>query len=469
MMSRSFRAIATVLGFTLVVVAQPSRAADADVERQMREMQTRMQQMEDKLQAASDELDSANQRVDEQAQLIEKAGLRNTRGSSNGLPGFLGEITIGGWVQASYLYSINDPNDSDFDDGLGPDPGDGGLGGTLSGANGALYPYTPDHNSFALDQVWFEIERPVSEEHRAGFRFEPVYGKTAAMIGGPSNRRDGIRDDTALYIFSGYVQYLAPIGDGLTFKMGKFGTPIGNEYAQAIYNWNITHGNVFQLLEPLDHIGITAEYEFGDSGFDAMVGGVNGFFPDDPDRNDAKSVIGHVGWSNDTISFGVNGIYGSENQGHDGGESGVVNGVLNVELSDRLAFWINGDYAWLQESDQAAWGVASAIRFGITDRTGIALRGEYVADVDDYLGFAGFDDETGAITGFNGVEIWSATATIDHLLTDNLKVRAEVRYDTINKDDTDNAEFFEDSNELDDDQVVVGADVIYNFNKFGGE
>ena len=46
-------------------------------------------------------------------------------------------------------------------------------------------------------------------------------------------------------IEQGYVQYLAPIGDGLTLKAGKFSTPIGYEVAGTIYNQNITRGNVW--------------------------------------------------------------------------------------------------------------------------------------------------------------------------------------------------------------------------------
>jgi hypothetical protein len=477
---------------TLAFSPSLAMAGDADVERQIQEMQQRMQQMEDKLQATTDQLESANQRVEEQSQLIEQSGLAETRGSSSGLPGFLGEITVGGWVAASYFYNVNDPNDADRCDGLGPNDecfffedednllleGEGGLGGTNSGLNGRFYPLHPDHNSFALDQVWWEVERPIDEEHRAGFRLDTVYGKTGSLLnaGGPSNRRDGYRDDTSFYLHQGYVQYMAPIGDGLTFKAGKFATPIGVEVGQTVYNWNITRGNVWNLLEPIDHIGVTAGYALGDTGLDFMVGGVNGFYADDPDRNDAKSVIGHIGWANDMVSFGVNGIYGGEQQGNDGNETGVVNGLLKINPSDRLGFWINGDYAWRQESDDAAWGVAAAGRFGITERTGIALRGEYVADVDGYLGF--FGETFGGVDvdnqGFNviaptGIEVWGITATVDHLLTDHLMIRAEARYDNIDKDDTDNDEFFQDSNDLDNDQIVVGAEIIYNFNKFGGE
>jgi len=516
----------TAAGAALAMLAfSPSlaMAADADVERQINEMQQRMQQMEDKLQATTDQLDSANQRVDEQSKLIEQSGLVETRGSSSGLPGFLGEITVGGWVAASYFYNVNDPQDADRCDGLGPDfscddpnvffdeetgtflvfddngdpltgggpfvfnntgnnafaEGAGGLGGTNQGMNGRFYPLHPDHNSFSLDQVWWEIERPIDEENRAGFRLDTVYGKTGALLngGGPSNRRDGIRDDTAFYLHQGYVQYMAPVGDGLTFKAGKLATPLGVEVAQTVYNWNITRGNVWNLLEPIDHIGVTAGYALGDTGLDFMFGGVNGFLPDDPDRNDQKSVIGHIGWANDTITAAVNGIYGSETQGNDGNESGVVNGLLKINATDRLGFWINGDYAWLQDSDSAAWGVAAAGRFGITERTGISLRGEYVADVDGYLGFqglsfAGVTPTNGEVEAlfFTGIEVWGITATIDHLLTDHLMIRAEARYDNIDKDSTDNEDFFQDSvGNFDNDQIVVGAEVIYNFNKFGGE
>jgi len=439
-------------------------AADADVERQLNEMQGRMQQMEDKLQATSDQLESANQRVDEQSQVIENAGLAETRGTGNGLPGFLGQIKVGGWVAASYFYNTNDPNDADL----------GGLGGDNAGINGRFYPFHPDHNSFALDQVWWEIEREINEDNRGGFRFDTAYGKTAALLGGPNNRSN--RDDSAFYISQGYVQYLAPVGDGVTFKLGKFNTLIGTEVAQSPYNWNITRGSVYNLLEPIDHIGILAQYGFGDTGFDVAIGGVNGFSTDDPDRNDAKSIIGHLGYANDMLTVGVNGIWGGDFTAFDGDEHGVINGLVKLNVSDRLAFWINGDYAWFDADENPdAWGIAAAGRFGITDRTGIALRGEYVADSSQALFFGGElqPDDTFPFRSGAGINTWGITATLDHLLTDNLMVRGEVRYDRIDKDNGSNDEFFHNSSnsgfELAPDQVVLGVEAIYNFNKFGGE
>jgi len=464
----AFAALAT-LAFSPSLAA----AADTDVQQQLQQMQNRMQQMEDKLQATSDQLDSANDRVDEQSQLIEQSGLAETRGASSGLPGFLGQITVGGWVASSYFWNINHPSQTDFN----------GTGETNQGYNGSFYPLHPDHNSFALDQVWFEVERPIDEENRAGFRLDTVYGKTGALLngGGPNNRYSN-RDDSSIYIEQGYVQYLAPIGDGVTFKAGKFSTPIGYEVAGTIYNQNITRGNVWNLLEPIDHIGVTAGYTFGDSGFDAMFGGVNGFTPNDPDNNSGKSVIGHLGWANETLSVGVNGIYGPENTASNSNDRTVLNGVVKFNPTDRLALFVNGDYATAANQGNAkAWGVSTGGRFGITDRTGISLRGEYVADNGNYLNFSSFPNsdssDFGEGTVPTDVKIFGITTTVDHLLTDQLMIRGEVRWDNIrHSDNTSNGEFFHagiDNNQSDlglsSNQVTLGAEVVYNFNKFGGE
>ena len=118
-----------------LLVAAPLRvtAAETDVERQIREMQQRMQKVDDQIQAASDQLESANQRVDEQSQLIEQSGLAETRGATNGMPGFLGQIKIGGNVQASYIWNLNHPTDQNRDD-LAGHLGNGIRGQALVGA-----------------------------------------------------------------------------------------------------------------------------------------------------------------------------------------------------------------------------------------------------------------------------------------------------------------------------------------------
>ncbi len=460
------RWIVSCAGLAALLFAAPSlaTAASAEVERQIRDTQARMQQLDDAIRAAGDQLDSANQRLDEQSALIEGSGLTETRGASSGLPGFLGQIAVGGSVQASYFWNVN-----------GPTAGrNGGMDGTNAGLNGAFYPLHTDANSFAFQAAWIDLEREIDEENRAGFRLEVAYGLTAELLGGIGNRE--IRDDSGFYVFDGYVQYLAPIGDGLTFKVGRFGTTIGSEYANDALNWNITQGSVYNLLEPLDHIGVTAEYTFGDSGFDAKLGAVNGYFANDPDNNESKSLLGHVGWENDLLSIALNGIWGNEQTASSENSSGVANLLFTIDPTERLSFWVNADYDWIDlPGNPHAWGVAAAGRFAFTDRTSLALRAEYATDDDNFFGFVGFDPD-GDIPGPDGstlaatdIRVWGVTATLDHLLTDNLKIRGEVRYDDISKKDTHDGEFFENSSGFSDNQVVIGAEVIYNFNAWGSD
>ncbi|MCL4686355.1 outer membrane beta-barrel protein, partial [Myxococcota bacterium] len=222
---------AALTAFAMLGLA-PSFAMAGEVEVQLQQMQQRLQQMEDKLQATNDQLGAANQRVDEQSELIEGAGLTDTRGASSGLGCLVCDWTIGGWVAASYNYNLNDPQDGwvsnpDYDPGRpeGPDnrPYIDGLGGTNLGSGLFYDPLHPDHNTFSLDQVWFEIEKEVSEESRAGFRTDFVYGKTAKYLNGGGPFNASINDDTALYVYQAYVQYAPPIGpEGTVMKAGKF-------------------------------------------------------------------------------------------------------------------------------------------------------------------------------------------------------------------------------------------------------
>src|SRR5215831_9822663 len=192
-----------------------SAKADDDTQVQLKAMQDRMQAMEDQLQAA-------NKRVDEQQDLIQRSGLTETRGATSGLPGFLGSIDIGGWVAASYFYNVNDPNDHNNPDGglTNTNIGFSGQHGPANNDNAnapTFYPLHPDHNSFSVDQLWFSMERKISEENRAGFRADILYGTAAALLPGSEDNgnREGHDSTTSFYVQQAYIQYLAPIGSGI--------------------------------------------------------------------------------------------------------------------------------------------------------------------------------------------------------------------------------------------------------------
>jgi len=244
MRSKLFIVATVVAG---LVLASQMAAADP-VQEQLRLMEQRMSEMEDRLQATSEELRSAKAVVDQQQGLLSDAGLveEGDTGIRSGVGNFLEMVDISGVIAASYNHRIVDAgNNSD-----------------LAGGN-FLFRH-PDADTFALDQFWMVMDKPVNEESRGGFHIEYVAGQTGLAHGGNNTDEP--------YLYSGYVSYLAPIGDGVQIDVGRLATPLGAEVEQTNGNFFVTQGNVF-ALQPVTHTGIqfstavTDEHECGQGVF----------------------------------------------------------------------------------------------------------------------------------------------------------------------------------------------------------
>ncbi len=419
--------------------------AEDDVAAQLRAMQDRMGQLEDRLESTSDQLSAANEQLTAQQSLIERVELDQQ--TSAGLAQFLDTLEIGGWVSASYLYNFNDPD-----------------GRALGGANtgGFAYPFKPDANSFSLDQFWLWMERSVNEENRAGFRVDLAYGKDAGLLSGDFGAGDGFSgNDFELY--QAYIQYLAPVGEGVTIQAGKFATLIGAEVVQAPDNFNITRGHVYNLFQPITHTGVLASSSV--AGLDVSLGFVNetrSFPANDVDRNKNKAFLWSIGGGGDQFSWSVNGIHGDSDSGTgadtpSGDKETIIDVILSYSPTEQFTTYINADYIETENSrggDVDGFGVAWAGRYAVTERTGIALRAEYV-DLDNFFG------------GNSDLEVWGLTSTLDYKLTEDLMVRGEVRYDQIQ----DGGNLFVDDDSFgvgaadfdQDSQFTAGVEVIYTF------
>lgn len=432
-------------------------ASAEDVEAQLRAMQERMAEMEARLEANQDELAVAKQRLEEQDQVIQSADLAGASASS-GVASFLETIEIDGWVSGSYWYNFENPD-----------------GDSLNGFNRGnvlANPFNPDPNSFALDQVWFGIERPVSEENRAGFRTDIVFGKTAGLLSGDFGAGDGLSGND-LEVYQGYVQYLAPLGEGTTFKFGKFATLIGAEVVQAPLNFNISRGQVYNLFQPITHSGILASSSL--AGVDVSLGVVNetrSFPAADIDLNNDKAVLFALGQTHETWKWSFAGTHGSADSGSlndqpAGDKETILDVILGWTPNEKFSAYLNAD--WIQtevtrvpnalpppptnvevNQEVEGYGVALAGRYAFTEATGLALRGEYVS-LDDFF-----------LPG--DLRLWTLTTTVDHKLTEQLTLRGEVRYDKIDDASPTDEQFFDSSLALDeDDQVLAGVEVIYSF------
>jgi hypothetical protein len=387
-----------------LVLASQMAAADP-VQEQLRLMEQRMAEMEDRLQATSEELRTAKAVVDEQQGLLSDAGLvdESDSGIRSGVSNFIEMIDVSGVVAASYNHRVVDSDNN----------------GDL--VNGNLLFRHPDADTFAFDQFWITMDKPVNEESRGGFHVEFVAGQTGDVWGGSANEP---------YLFTGYVSYLAPIGDGVQIDGGRLATPLGAEVLQTNGNFNITQGNLWSL-QPVTHTGVAFSTPITDE-VSATFGIVNEVYSDTFESTTTdKAYYGQVAYAGDSYGVNVGFITGSDSSGVGGPGCGgadcsvtIVDVVLTADPTDDLSMWFNFDYInnagndYTTGANGQAWGVAGAGRYAVTEKTGLSTRVEYVTLDEDFAG--GTPDD---------VEIVSLTGTVDHSLTDNLVVRGEVRWD----------------------------------------
>jgi hypothetical protein len=247
---------------------------------------------------------------------------------------------------------------------------------------------------------------------------------------------------------------------------------VGAEVPQATANFNITAGNVYNILQPIDHVGVIFSSDIGDTGFSWQLGAVNDGFNGvvgtaDPDRNEAKSVLFQLAWANETFSIANSLIWGPGNAYDDNHPSGLYDLVVTWDPTERISTWLNFDYAWADLAGSSAgshgWGLAMAGRFAVTERFGLATRFEVVrTDNDGAWANGNVANPPFSAATPNNATIYSITGTADYSLTNNLVVRTEVRYDNITKDFNDN-EFFDQGGDFRPDQTTAGVQLVYEF------
>jgi hypothetical protein len=418
------RIILSVL--TLLCFALPAAAEDDDeVAAQLAAMQAHMTQLEQKLVAATDQLAAAEQRIAAQEALAPTEAVD----ASSGLAPFLDTIDVSGFVSATYFWNFNDPDGSD-----------------QFGANAPVDLLHPDANSFSLDQLWLTISRDVSPEQRAGFKAEFVYGKTASILSG-DNVDGSAGNDFDLY--QGYVTYLAPLGAGVTIQAGKFATLIGAEVASSRDNWNVTRGNVYNYLQPINHTGVIASTPIGPvTATFGVVDETRAFPATNADPNHNKALLFGASAAGETFAGSFAGTYGRSPFGSSADDKELIlDFIFRMTPSEKIAAYVNADYVSFEDSastDVDGYGIAAAARFALGERAGIAGRLEYLS----------LDPDSGG-----ALSIFGITGTLDYALTDALTMRGELRYD----DATDGGPIYVGDGGLEGDQVTAGLELLYGF------
>jgi len=458
--------LGAAVGAGLWLAPQLATAADPEVEEQLRRMNERLNQLEQRLEVTTDELVEAQRTVDEQQEVIERAGLAEEQeDSKSALSAFLEQTEFSGWVAASYNYNFRD-NDND------------GNVGQNGGANGTHLPFHQDANTFALNQLWFTLDKDVDEESRAGFHVDLLFGQDAEVLGGSGGsifRAANSGGNDGVELFTAYASYLAPVLDGIRFDAGELPTLIGAEVVQTTHNFNITRGLLWSF-QPVTHTGVISSTRF-DNGFGMALGFVNDGYTDiNRDNDNDKGITAQLSLVEETYTAAVSFIYGSPAfdiggafRSNEEDRVGMVDVLLTADLSDRLSWWLNFDWGFRRDDsfqptpgaeavdvkNSDFFGIALAGRYEFIEGTGVSLRGEWLTEDDGYFQIANSGGES---------TFWTLTTTLDHALTENLMARIEGRFDWVDVDEGKNDYFINShGNVKKSDQYVALAELVYSF------
>ena len=245
------------------------------------------------------------------------------------------KIKIGGLVDFSYQYNLNQPGER-FN--------------TLR----AFDNY--QSNDFALNLANVYFDGTAKEKGDAGFMIDLGFGRDA-------NTAYGLGYDNVL---QAYINYIAPIGKGVEMTVGKFYTPIGFEVAKGD-NWNITRSMNFAWTQPLSHTGGQLGYQLLDA-WSLKAGVVNSYFNRTAqDNNDDKTFYVSNTWKPlKNLSWSVTGMIGNEETRQSSLNSNAAPGNIygSGVSATQGAFGIPGASAAGTANSSGAFSPAAASPYG---------------------------------------------------------------------------------------------------------
>jgi hypothetical protein len=310
-------------------------------------------------------------------------------------------------------------------------------------------PATDD--GFNLNVVNLTVSKPLEEGEWAA-------GYTAELLMGPDAIGFGTGAANNLSIKQAYVALNAPVGNGITFKMGVFDTPIGYEAYNYTANPNYSR-SIGYAIEPTTYTGLLASYKVCD-GFSISVGvanspaggvGIAARSATDSEKAymAALSLTAPDSWGflkGSTLSAGV---VDHASAGGAGSAGDIVNYYVGASLNTPVdALKVGVAYDYQGRSGSGAAGAAGTgayyanamsvyTSYALTEKIKLNTRAEYASGTSNLGGAATaalaglpavFFNAGKAATGSNS-EFLSLVGTVDYALWANVVSRAEIRWD----------------------------------------
>lgn len=316
----------------------------------------------------------------------------------------------------------------------------GGYTGNLRGADTNEWRVF-DHsgNSFTLDLAELQFLKAPSLGH-VGFKLKLAAGETAKFI--HSNGLGASNPDLPFDLTEAYVDYVAPIGSGLTLQLGKFVTFTGEEVIEASGDYNYSRSFLFNYAIPFTHTGFMAGYTFSKV-LSANAYILNGW-DDEVDNNVGKTYgLSTTVTPSSSSSLIFNFLFGPEEKNDNHDNRFLFDWVGSISPVKNLTLVTNTDFGWEKGSptnpnglnEDAKWyGAAVYANYVFTDKWSGTVRAEEFWDPQGFRTLianppAGEVDPYPLGTGQNLKEV---TLTAQYTLAKDLLLRPEYRHDWSN-------------------------------------
>ena len=312
------------------------------------------------------------------------------------------------------------------------------------GVGNALRVFDVPHNDFNFNLAEIAIEN--SPVDWAKFRLDLNYGEDVAAV---DVLKGGVIGVDEFGIQQVYAELTAPVGKGLTFKIGHFVTQTGYEVIESAYNLNTSRSLLFGFAIPFTHTGVLMTYPFTDN-FSASLGVVNGWDVVG-DNNKGKTILAQLTYKPiDTLFLALQGTFGPEQAASDGNLRGLVDFVGTWTPNDQWIVGVNFDLGKDEGIGGTGfanwWGGALYVHYKPFDFFGLTLRGE------------GFQDDGSRLLAGANTTYLEGTLTSHFYLGDGWEIRGEFRHDH-----ADRALFTRSNGTTRRFQDTVSAEVVYAF------
>jgi len=358
-----------------------------------------------------------------------RAAAKTTAAAADSAPNFFRDITANAFLSFGYTYNLNQPADQ---------------------INVLRY-FDDKANNFNIDVAELVLQKAVSKAGDAGFRVDLEAGSS---IPG-KEQSNGLNIGDGADLQQAFVSYIAPLGNGLRFDLGKFVTHMGYEVVEGYdgYNDNYSRSLLFNYAIPISHTGVKVGYTI--NSMVSVMGMVVNGWDQAVDLNASKSIGAQLALTPaPPVAIYVNYIGGPEGENDNHTVRHVVDFITTYKVSDVFMLGLNADYGTengssaVKTGDDAKWsGVAGYARIGPSTGLSLGLRAETFKD----------DGGTRMITG-SKVSASELTVTPTYKFSNNFVVRAEGRFDHADSDI-----FTDDKGKTKKHQGTLGLNAIFVF------